>query len=120
MAIIETKKTEKENKTKKSKKKEELPVKGSVLAYDFLLEPWITEKSHESVTLNKYFFKVTKIANKENLKNAIEELYQVKVKSVNIVNIPKKQKYRRGFKSGFKKAIVTLKEGFKIDLFKGV
>jgi large subunit ribosomal protein L23 len=123
MAIVETKKTEKkEEKTAKEskKKKKGLPVKGSILAYNFLLEPWITEKSHEKSVENKYFFKVTKSANKKNLKKAIEELYQTKVKSINIVNIPPKKKMRgriEGWKQGFKKAIVTLKEGSKIELF---
>jgi large subunit ribosomal protein L23 len=121
MAIIETKETEKrEDKKKESKKKKGLPVKGSVLAYNFLLEPWVTEKSHEKSVENKYFFKVTKSTNKKNLKRAIEELYQAKVKSINIVNIPLKKKMRgrtEGWKQGFKKAIVTLKEGSKIDLF---
>ena len=67
-----------ENKEKKvSKKKKGLPIKGSVLAYNFLLEPWITEKSHEKAVENKYFFKVTPDANKQNLKRAIEEALSV-------------------------------------------
>ena len=113
---------EKENKSKKETKSKtkKVVVRGSVLAYDFLLEPWITEKSHEKSVENKYFFKVTKSANKNNLKKAIEELYETKVKSINIVNIPAKKKMRgrtTGWKAGFKKAIVTLKEGSKIELF---
>ncbi|MCX6765995.1 MAG: 50S ribosomal protein L23 [Candidatus Moranbacteria bacterium] len=90
---------------------------------DILIEPWITEKSHAAMALNKYEFRVSKDSDKSDIKMAVEELYNVRVTDVNIVNIPpKKRNYGRfvGKKSGYKKAIVTLKEGDKIELFKGV
>ncbi len=116
MAVVETKKEE-----KKEKKTQELGK--SDFAYRFLIEPWITEKSHQNMVQNKYVFKTNPESNKKNIKKAVEDLYKVTVISVHVVNIhPKKRIYGRtkGFKSGYKKAIVTLKEGDKIQLFEGV
>lgn len=90
---------------------------------DIIIEPWITEKSHAAMTENKYLFRVHGSADKKSAKRAVEAMYNVRVTEVNIVNIPpKKRNYGRykGEKSGFKKAIVKLKEGDKIELFKGV
>jgi large subunit ribosomal protein L23 len=95
---------------------------GGVLAERVLIEPWITEASTLAIELNKYVFKVSPDAAKKQIKKAIENLYKVKVISVNIIKIPKKfRSYGRtpGWKSGFKKAIVTLKAGDKIELFQG-
>jgi large subunit ribosomal protein L23 len=90
---------------------------------DVIIEPWITEKGHGAMAENKYIFRVRKESNKKKIKLSIESLYRVKVVDVNIINIPaKKRMYGRheGKKSGYKKAIVKLKEGDKIELFKGV
>ncbi|GBE16270.1 50S ribosomal protein L23 [bacterium BMS3Abin15] len=108
---------------KTAKKKNITPIGLSETACRFLIEPWITEKSHDKMVENKYIFKVTKDANKKNIKKAIEELYKVVVTRVNIINVPSKsRKYgaKTGWKSGYKKAMVTLKEGDKIELFEGV
>jgi len=108
---------------KKPEKKEAVEIKPGAVKEDIILEPWITEKSHDAMAVNKYIFKVVPDANKKNIKSAIESLYNVKVVDVNIINIPaKKRMYGRhtGMKSGFKKAVVKLKEGDKIELFKGV
>ncbi|MEK7555226.1 MAG: 50S ribosomal protein L23 [Patescibacteria group bacterium] len=80
---------------------------------------WITEKAGDMSHLRKYNFIVDKKANKLEIKKAIESIYGVKVVSVNVVNI--KGKSRRmgrtlGRTSSYKKAIVTLKEGQKIDV----
>lgn len=93
-----------------------------VLAEKVLIEPWITEASTLAMELNKYIFRVSPDSAKSQIKKAIEGLYNVKVISVNTVKIPKKfRKYGRtpGWKSGFKKAVVTLKAGDKIELFQG-
>jgi large subunit ribosomal protein L23 len=123
MAIIETKKEDKkENKTVAEKSKLLFAGKAD-FASRFLLEPWITEKSHQEMAQNKYIFRVSKDSNKTSIKKSVENLYKVAVLDVNVVNIhPKKRIYGRtkGFKSGFKKAIVKLKEGDKIELFEGV
>lgn len=126
MAIVETKKSSSakatEGKERQEKTKAAFAGKAD-FASRFLLEPWITEKSHQEMAQNKYIFKVSKNSNKVSIKKSVEDLYKVTVLDVNVVNIhPKKRIYGRtkGFKSGFKKAIVKLKEGDKIELFEGV
>lgn len=118
MAIIETKKED-----KKSEKSISSGAAASDFAYRFLIEPWITEKSHQEMAQNKYIFRIDSKASKNNVKKAIEDQYKVSVIAVNTINIhPKKRIYgkSKGFKSGYKKAMVTLKEGDKIELFAGV
>lgn len=100
-----------------------LKEKISQKAWYFLIRPWITEKSHFLMSNNEYVFKVSKKANKNQIAKAIEDLYKVKVKKVRIINIPSKKRiYGRkiGKKVGYKKAIIKLKKGDKIELFKGV
>ncbi|PIT93182.1 MAG: 50S ribosomal protein L23 [Candidatus Harrisonbacteria bacterium CG10_big_fil_rev_8_21_14_0_10_38_8] len=81
--------------------------------------PIITEKATSLTAFNKYAFEVVGTANKSEVKKAIEKAYGVKVIKVHVVNV--KSKKRRlgrtvGVKSGYKKAIVTLKEGEKLDI----
>lgn len=116
--------------TKKQKKEEErvepkkeaqvvLSSNQNPFPYQIIKEPHITEKATNLIKENKYVFKVFPNANKVNIKKAIERLYNVKVKSVRIINtIGKKRRFGRqeGWKPGFKKAIVNLKEGYKIEL----
>ncbi len=88
-------------------------------SYRFVLSPHVTEKATNGNMLNKYTFKVSKDSNKIELKKAIEKLYKVKVSAVNIQSMPSKSRQvgrYMGTKSGFKKAIVTLKEGQKIEV----
>lgn len=107
----------------KTDKIKETATEGNSIAYRVILEPWITEAATAAMELNKYVFKVAKAATKFEVKKAVEQLYKVKVISVNTVNIPRKKKnYGRtpGWKSGFKKAVVTLKAGDKLELFESV
>ncbi len=88
-------------------------------AYKILKEPHVSEKATILTEQNKYIFKVYPDANKIETKKAVENLYGVRVKNVNMINIPKKRKVVRGIKgtkSGYKKAIVTLEKGYKIEL----
>jgi large subunit ribosomal protein L23 len=89
--------------------------------HDIILTASLTEKSTLlSDKLNKYVFRVTPRANKIQIKNAIEKLFQKKVIDVNTCNYAGKKKRERradyGRKVHWKKAIVTLKEGEKIEL----
>ncbi len=82
-------------------------------------KPWITEKSTRLGVARQYVFVVQSGATKPEIKKAIHELYKVDVVSVNTVNRPAKTKRFRGVKrkqGNYRKAIVTLKEGQKIDL----
>ncbi len=78
-----------------------------------------TEKGTEMLPYNKYLFWVNRDANKINIKKAIEEIYKVKVKDVNTITSRGKKKrvrFQEGKTPDWKKAIVTLKEGEKIDV----
>ncbi len=113
-----------DEKAKKSKAEKEKKLSDSILrvSEDIIWQPWITEKAHAAMTENKYVFKVKKNCSKNMIANAIEKMYGVKVIAVNVVNVPaKKRMYGRyeGLKSGYRKAVVTLREGDKIELFKG-
>ncbi len=73
--------------------------------------------------LNKSVFKVHEKANKKTIKKNIEKLFKVNVIKVNIINQKTKKKMNQGkksFKSGYKKAIITLKKGQSIDLTTGI
>ena len=78
-----------------------------------------TEKGSNLMPLNKYLFWVSKDSNKIEIKKAVEGMYKVKVNGVNTLTIkgkPKRVRYAMGKTSDWKKAIVTLKEGEKIDV----
>lgn len=95
------------------------------MALRILIKPIISEKSEMLTTdVNQYSFVVDKRANKQQIKKAVEKLYEVKVDSVNTMIMPSKNKNRntkRGFVRGsvpsFKKAVVTVAEGEVIDFF---
>lgn len=89
--------------------------------YSVIKKPLITEKSSaESENLSKYHFIVDCIATKEDIRAAVEELFKVSVDSVNTMlyhGKPKRVRAHFTKRQSFKKAIVTLKEGSKIDFF---
>ncbi|MGA7975393.1 MAG: 50S ribosomal protein L23 [Pseudolabrys sp.] len=91
--------------------------------YDVILSPVITEKATMASEYNKVIFKVAKTATKPQIKEAIEKLFDVKVKSVNTLTRQGKVKVfknRLGRQSDFKRAIVTLEEGQRIDVTTGL
>jgi large subunit ribosomal protein L23 len=82
-------------------------------------QPWITEKSTRLAEQGKYVFKVAPTTTKNEVKKAVKEIYKVDVVKVNITTKPDRTVRFRGrevAKKGFKKAVVTLKSGQKIDL----
>ena len=87
--------------------------------YDIIKSPIITEQSMKLVeTQNRYTFKVDKKTNKVEIKKAIEAIFDVKVLSVNTINVlPKFKRMGKyeGYKSAYKKAVVKLAEGQKIE-----
>ena len=91
--------------------------------YDVIIAPVITEKATMASEHNKVMFKVAKDATKPQIKEAVEKLFDVKVKSVNTLTRPGKWKVFRnkiGQQSDVKRAIVTLEEGHRIDVTTGL
>ena len=91
--------------------------------YDVIVAPVVTEKATVASEHNKVVFKVASKATKPQIKEAVEKLFDVKVKSVNtLVRKGKQRSFRgvRGIMSDVKKAIVTLEEGHRIDVTTGL
>tara|TARA_Y100000590_G_scaffold470275_1_gene663258 strand:+ start:1087 stop:1380 length:294 start_codon:yes stop_codon:yes gene_type:complete len=90
---------------------------------DTIISPNITEKATSLSDFNKVVFKVNAGANKETIKKSIEKIFKVKVVKINTINVKGKTKMirnKKAYKSGYKKAIVTLKKGQSIDLATGI
>ena len=90
---------------------------------DIIIRPVVTEKAMNMLADNKYTFMVDKKANKTEIKNAVENIFSVKVDKVATINVTGKLKRVgkfEGRKPDRKKAIVTLKSGEKIRLFEGM
>jgi large subunit ribosomal protein L23 len=88
-------------------------------AHDIVKGLLRSEKGSNMMPLNKYLFWVDKAANKIEIRRAVEDIYKVKVNNVNTLTVkgkPKRVRYAMGKTSDWKKAIVTLKEGDKIDV----
>lgn len=88
--------------------------------YQIIKSPVISEKTTKAAEARKYTFEVDRNANKIQIKDAIEELFKVKVTKVNVINgIAKAKRVGKysGFKPAVSKAIVTLAEGYKIDIY---
>ena len=94
----------------------------NLVAHDIIIRPLITEKSSRLMELNKYSFEVHLSANKIQVRKAIEEIFKVKVTNVHIMNIHPKPKRMGAFigkSRSWKKAIVSLAPGERIDFFEG-
>ncbi|MBN36767.1 MAG: 50S ribosomal protein L23 [Rhodospirillaceae bacterium] len=92
-------------------------------SYDIIRSPIITEKSTMGALHNQVTFRVDRRASKPEIKQAVEELFKVKVTAVNTLNQQGKTKRfrgRMGRRNAVKKAIVTLAEGHTIDVTTGV
>ena len=89
---------------------------------EVVIRPVVSEKSYALIAQNKYTFRVHEDAHKTQVRQAVEELFEVKVESVNIIKVQSKPKRRgmtRGRRPGWKKAIVQLREGHEIEIFEG-
>ncbi|MDI6858826.1 MAG: 50S ribosomal protein L23 [Dehalococcoidia bacterium] len=91
--------------------------------YDILRRPLVTEKSTVLAGQNQYVFEVAKQASKQQIKEAVQIAFSVEVKAVNVMNVRGKvRRFRRGPAAApdWKKAVVTLQPGHKIELIEGV
>ena len=90
---------------------------------DTIISPTITEKATSLSEFNKIVFKVHEGASKNSIKRKIEKIFKVNVIKINTINLKGKTKMvrnKKAYKSGYKKAIVTLKKGQSIDLSTGI
>jgi len=88
-----------------------------------LIRPVISEKSYEQIQSNQYTFHVHQDAHKTQVRQAVEQLFDVKVERVNVSTVqskPKRRGVHRGIKPGWKKAFVQLRQGDSIEIFQGV
>jgi large subunit ribosomal protein L23 len=99
----------------------------TLLASEIVLRPVISEKSMDETQRGKYTFRVHSDANKFQVKQAIEELFKVDVVTINVLTTKAKEKSRnrrrariKGFTSPWKKAVVTIASGQKIEFFEGI
>jgi len=109
----------KETKPVKAAPKSQPKTEGK-FSYSIVKDPHISEKGTQLSEKNKYVFKVYESSNKPQIKKSVEGIYGVNVLSVNIIHIPHKKRRlgkTEGFKKAYKKAIVTIKEGQKIEVF---
>ncbi|MBQ9388732.1 MAG: 50S ribosomal protein L23 [Synergistaceae bacterium] len=94
----------------------------NLTAHDIIIRPVITEKSSSLMAMNKYTFEVHRDANKIQIRKAVEEVFSVKVDSVNTINVKGKLRRRgasKGYTRSWKKAIVALKPDQHIEFFEG-
>ena len=94
--------------------------------YEVIVRPIDTEKTrYQASELGQYTFEVDRRANKIEVRQAVESIFDVTVVAVNVVNVPAKASRRRGRRrvvrrSPWKKAVVTLAEGQRLEVFEGV
>lgn len=91
--------------------------------YQVLKRPIITEKNTLHAAQNKYTFEVAREATKQQIEEAVEKIFKVNVTDVNVSTVPGKMRRigrNRGMTSPWKKAVVTVQQGQRIELFEGV
>ena len=91
-------------------------------ASQVILAPIVSEKSYAGSTRGAYTFRVHPDAHKTQIRQAVEELFSVKVERVNVIKVQPKPKRRglyRGTRPGWKKAVVQLRAGDSIEIFEG-
>jgi large subunit ribosomal protein L23 len=89
---------------------------------EVLLAPVVTEKAYAQIDNNKYSFRVHPDAHKTQVRQAVEQLFDVKVERVNILKVqpkPKRRGLHKGTKPGWKKAVVQLRADDTIEIFSG-
>ncbi len=95
-----------------------------MIAETVIIRPYVTEKTtHLREKFNKYTFVVSKDADKISIERTVKAMFNVVPLKINVVNVRgklKRQRYKYGYTSTFKKCVLTLKKGDKIPIFEGV
>ena len=89
---------------------------------EVLLAPVVSEKSYSLIGEGKYVFRIHPDAHRTQVRQAVEELFNVHVEGVNVLKVqakPKRRGLQKGIRPGWKKAIVQLREGESIEIFEG-
>jgi len=89
---------------------------------EILISPIVSEKSYSLIADRKYTFRVHKNAHKTQIRQAVEQLFDVHVTAINVSKVQPKAKrrgYTKGYRAGYKKAIVQIREGETIPIFAG-
>jgi large subunit ribosomal protein L23 len=89
---------------------------------EVLIEPVVSEKSYAQIADRKYTFKVHKDAHKTQIRQAVEQLFDVQVEEVKVLKVqpkPKRRGLTRGTRPGWKKAVVKVRPGQEIQIFEG-
>jgi large subunit ribosomal protein L23 len=89
---------------------------------EILLAPVVSEKSYSLIGEGKYVFRIHPDAHRTQVRQAVEQLFDVHVEGVNVLKVqakPKRRGMQKGVKPGWKKAIVQLREGESIEIFEG-
>jgi large subunit ribosomal protein L23 len=89
---------------------------------EVLLAPVVSEKSYSLIGEGKYVFRIHPDAHRTQVRQAVEELFNVHVEGVNVLKVqakPKRRGMQKGIRPGWKKAIVQLREGESIEIFEG-
>lgn len=123
MGLFKRTKTEETTKAATEPKSATLSLRAGAVASDVILRPIVTEKSAHLAATGQYIFEIDPRANKIQVKHAIRSMYSVMPTSVNIQNLDGKDvRYgrTRGTRRNWKKAIVTLPKGKKIEVYEGV
>ncbi len=118
-----TKRAGKNKQSKNTVKKASKSTASVAEAYNAIIAPIVTEKSHDMMAKHKYVFRIANTVSKPVVKKIIEDMYGVTVKNVNIVVVkPKRRtvKQDRGYQKLYKKAIVTVSQKDHIAIFEGV
>ena len=92
-------------------------------ATQIVIRPIVSEKSYVLATVNKYTFRVHDDAHKTQIKQAVEELFEVRVLGVATMSVkgkPKRRGYTSGRRRSWKKAVVQVREGDSIPIFQGL
>jgi large subunit ribosomal protein L23 len=91
----------------------------NIVHYNILRQPVITEKSYAGTGANnQYTFRISREATKAQVKTAVETIFEVKVVKVQVINLPGKPKRRgaqAGVRSGYRKAVIRLAEGYSLE-----
>ena len=94
----------------------------NLISHDIIIRPIVTEKSSRMMEENWYTFEVHSMANKIQIRKAVEEIFKVKVEKVNTINVKPKPKRMGAFQGktrSWKKAMVSLAAGQRIEFFEG-